>query len=201
MKLYAAAVLALAASALLADRNISTPTAYTLQPGEFRLDYDRDGSDPRSETYAVFGVLPYVEVGLNYVDTPSLSNHAGVNVQYSVVQPYPDLLPGVSVGVLDLFNTTRRGRVVYAAATFQINLVERWTQRERINVTIGAGTNLHGAFFNLYWPMYTHVAFIADHDSRVLSVGIDLEPISGVAFRAVIQDNHPLYGIQIRRIF
>ncbi|MFN8138293.1 MAG: hypothetical protein U0R49_00680 [Fimbriimonadales bacterium] len=185
-----------------ADRVINTPTGYTLQPGEFRLDYHRSGTKFQDQNaYAAVGVIPYLEFGLQYEDFDHARPQATFDAQYSLIQPYPDLLPGVSVGMLDVLNLTERGRVVFLAATFQFNLTESWSYRERINLTIGAGTGLRGAFMSLNWPIYTRLAFIAEHDSRDLSAGFDFEPVAGFGIRALVRNNKPEYGIQIRRIF
>lgn len=202
VRLFGSVLALICFSIALADRTIDTPTGYTLRPGEFRLDYRESGSGLKDrESFGTVGVLPFLELGFDYQAFDKQRSRGTVNAQYSLIQPYPDLLPGISVGVLDILNRTDRGRVIFVAATYQFNLVETWVNHERINLTVGAGTGLRGAFANLYWPLYTHVAFLAEHDSRHFKVGIDLEPVAGLAFRATVQDGLPQFGIQVRRIF
>lgn len=189
-------------SAAHADRVFWTPTGYTLRPGEFRLDYSAMGSDQKEHgAFAVLGVVPFLEFSIRFDDRLAAAPEAGIDFQYSLIQPYPDLFPGISVGVLDAMNATERGTVLFLAATFQINLVEPWVFRERISLTLGGGTKLRGGFFSIHWPLHTNVAFLAEHDSISLTAGFEAEPIAGLALRVSFRDGHPVYGLQVRRIF
>lgn len=179
------------------DWNVDFPTAYTLRSGEARIDYRTISGNSENEWLANFGLLPFLECSIQSGD------NTRVNFQYSITQPYPEVAPGLAVGVLDAFDEGEAGRSLYIAATFQFNIVSNWAKRERANISLGIGTGelRKGAFVGLSLPIFPCTTVLAEFFGKKQTIGLDIELIRGLGFRAMVRDGLPSFAIQFRRLF
>ncbi len=190
--------------AATADRIISMPTAYTIQRGEAKVELMGFGEGLRYGWLRVDAqVLPFVEVQAYGLRMPGDRERFSLNAQYSILQPFPDLIPGVSVGALDITNDGDIGRSAYVALTFVSNVYSDWAEMERISLTLGAGFGGigEGVFVGLHLPMFRRVAFIGEYDTRRITAGFDFEAIRDVGVRLVFRDGQPAIGLQFRNLF
>ncbi len=169
------------------------PTALTLQPNEFRIDYSIRNDSFQDEWKINFGLLPFLEARLTQ------HNSTNVDLQYSITQPFPEVAPGLAVGIRDLTHTPE----FYFAATFQYNIVSTWAKKERATFTFGTGTGKlrKSAFVSASVPIFPKVTLLTEWFGKSQMFGIDFEPIKGIGLRASIQDQLPLFSIQYRRLF
>ncbi|MCH8273999.1 MAG: hypothetical protein IH851_04345 [Armatimonadetes bacterium] len=202
-RVLAACLLVATVTTAHADRVVFLPTGYTLQPGEIRVEFLRETRTPaQTLVYVQAAVMPFLEVQGVWEDLPGSGAAASLNVQYSITQPFPDVLPGVSVGVLDLLGETGAGFSLFTAITWQTGIFSNWATTESANITIGYGTGrFRGAFVALELPMFQGVTFIGEHDSRELIAGLEFEPVNGIALRVLVRERGPLIGVQFRRKF
>ncbi|MCL6623783.1 MAG: hypothetical protein K6T17_04075, partial [Fimbriimonadales bacterium] len=133
---------------LLGDQIFFLPTGYTLQPQEVRFLWLSPTKAQREKVALIgVGVVHNWEVNGLWEEKKSGDKTVSLNIQHSIVQPYPDLFPGISVGVLDLFNETEEGRSFYVAGTWQTLIYTDWATTERGSFTVGVGTKrFRGAF-------------------------------------------------------
>ncbi|MEM4408310.1 MAG: hypothetical protein QXI19_06165 [Candidatus Caldarchaeum sp.] len=169
-------------------------------------------TDSSRERFAIIGVGAIRNWEINGMLKSSQSQFKtfSLNIQHSIVQPYPDLFPGISIGILDLFNETKEGMSLYVAGTWQTNIYTDWATDERGSITIGTGTKrFRGAFVSLYLPIYRRVSLLGEHDSRDLLVGFEFVPIKNtdsskdlwIGLRVVFSNDGTSLGFQLRRSF
>ncbi len=196
---------------LHADQVFFLPTGYTLQPSEVRISWLSQTDAMRKQTAIIgAGITWGWEVNGIWEKSKSQSKTVSLNIQHSIVQPYPDLFPGISVGILDILNETKEGRSFYVAGTWQTNIYTDWATDERGSITVGAGTKrFRGAFVSLYLPLYRRLSLLGEHDSRNLLVGFELIPFQSVkgekdawlGLRVVFSQGGTSLGFQLRRSF
>jgi hypothetical protein len=188
-----------------ADRVIIVPTADTLLWGEARLEYSgRLAHFEEGWARLDAGLGGFFEVQAYYEDLGETSRKRGTfNLQYGVIQPFPDKVPGIAVGVMDVLNETEIGRSLYVAVTWEFNVYSDWAERERATITIGGGVGgLDGrGLVGFSVPLFKHVAAIGDYDTRALTGGLDVEPAEHIGLRLVFREGRPFFGLQLRRLF
>lgn len=186
-----------------ADTIVTTPTAYSLQAGEFQLEYlsyVKDNS--RWFGSLEFSVGSFIEIRATYEDLPASGRAASMDVQYGITQPIPEYAPGLAVGIMDVFDETDRGISPYVAFTSQLNIYSEWAKKERAQFTLGFGIGgIRGLFLNFYLPVFRGISLFGEHDTHARLLGIEVEPAKGLVFRAMSRDSDTLIGIQFRRMF
>ena len=181
----------------IADWTIDFPSAYTLRSGEVRLEYREVSGKSRDEWILNCGILPFFEIRIKSSDAQQ------VDFQYSITQPYPEVAPGIAIGIFDAFDKGETGRSIYVATTFQFNVVADWSKRERGNLTIGIGTGelRKGAFVGVSMPIFPRTILLAEIFKKHQTIGLDLELTKGVGIRAMVRDGIPSFSIQFRRLY
>jgi hypothetical protein len=195
---------ALSFSAAFADRVVSMPSAYAIQKGEAKAEILAFGKDLQFGWIRLDAqVAPFVEVQAFASRLPDQRQAVSLNAQYTIIQPFADLMPGLSVGIFDVTNETEIGRSLYVAATFVSNIYSDWAEAERISLTIGGGIGgmRRGLFVGLQVPMFRHVEFIGEYDTKRITAGIDIEAAPNIGARILFRGGQPMLGLQFRRLF
>lgn len=195
MRPLAVATMVLLPALSSADRLFTIPTAVTLAPGEATTELLYRTGDHRTAGFLQVGLPLFFELGA-MIDEDRLA----LQLQYGLVQPFPEYSPGLAVGVWDVGNDSPSGRGVWIAATWQFNSYADWAQRERVSFTLGGGSGprFRGAFVGLEIPVYTGWNLLMEHDSRLLTFGVGFEPTEHVRFRALVRDGRPAYSFTLR---
>jgi hypothetical protein len=120
------------------------------------------------------------------------------DVGYRKAVGFIDQSPGVMLGVKDALDRTPERRRFYVAVTQKVG-----TDTDvPLEVTIGAATNSrHPVFVGASVPFGEKVHLLAEHDSRKVTLGVELRPIQGVALRALFQPDRTLLSVSLTRRF
>jgi len=189
-----------------ADRLIRIPTGLRLKNGEFRgeLVWPQGKSDP-ARTYLEGGMGRAFEVGLEgqrWRGSRGELLQAGVNLSYQYVVPVPDLIPGISVGVLDLFNHTHDRIGVYGAATWKFIPPLSLFAEDAAEVTLGLGLGRHeGLFFGAALPLGPPLRLLSEYDANRITAGIELRPVLGLQLRWLFFEGGNEIGVSYRTRF
>lgn len=203
-RLLAICLFTLNVAAACADRVVTMPSAYAIQKDEAKAEVLTFGKDLQFGWIRLDAqVIPFVEVQAYASKLPGQRQSVSLNAQYTIIQPFADLMPGLSVGIFDATNETEIGRSLYVAATFVSNIYSDWAEAERISLTIGGGIGglRRGLFVGLQVPMVRHVEFIGEYDTKRITAGIDVEAIPNMGVRILFRGGQPMLGLQFRRLF
>lgn len=191
-----ATVLVLACCAK-ADRLILIPTGNKLPFGKVRAEAiwstrDRD----HVQGFLGAGIGHSFDAELLYENISPNAQVGSFNFAYNYVVPVSDLTPGLSVGVRDALNKTRDGRSFYIASTFRIAPDGLYNENSPPELTIGFGTeSLRGLFVGASLPFTDHFRLLAEHDSFRITAGFEIEPLPGLALRALYRQDETLLSV------
>lgn len=182
------------------DRVVTIPSAYSLQQGEAKAEVIAFGEDLKFGWLRLDArILPFIEMQAYGFRIPGEETRFSFNVQYTLIQPFPDATPAICVGVLDVLNETEFGRSPYIAATLVSNIYSDWADREQISLTIGGIRR--GVFVGVNLPMLKGASFVGEYDTKRITAGFDIEAIRNVGVRVVFRAGEPMIGLQFRRLF
>lgn len=187
-----------------ADRVVTIPSAYAIQEGEAKAELIAFGEGLKFGWMRLDSrVLPFVELQVYGSKMPNETTKFSFNLQYTLIQPFPDATPAICVGLLDALNETEFGRSMYVAVTFVSNIYSDWADREQISLTIGGGIGgiRRGAFVGVNLPVLKHVAFVGEYDTKRITAGLDIEALPNVGVRVLFRGGEPMIGLQFRRLF
>ncbi|MBL8087783.1 MAG: hypothetical protein JNM85_06900 [Chthonomonas sp.] len=118
---------------------------------------------------------------------------ASVDLAYQFLIPFPDAIPGISIGVVDLPNRTRDGRSLYLVATWQFGLQGESNGNVPAELTLGGGTGRYrGLLFGMKLPLTDRFSLTSQHDSRDLRAGFEFQATQELKFRIQFQQNRSL---------
>lgn len=185
------------AAAAVADRLIMIPTGSKLPFGKVRAEFiwstrDRD----HVQGFLGAGIGHSFDAELLYENISPNAQIGSFNFAYNYVVPVTDLTPGLSIGVRDALNKTRDGRSFYLATTFRIAPDGLYNENSPPELTIGFGTeSLRGLFVGASLPFTDHFRLLAEHDSFRMTAGFEIEPLPGVALRALYRQDATLLSV------
>lgn len=127
------------------------------------------------------GIGEAFDMTVVYEDSPGFRDKSSLDFSYNVSDPIVGIGPGVSVGVLDALDKTSDRRAYYFAATFAEGMLGEFNQGTPSESTIGVRFDDRGfrAFAGGTFPFTDSVIFVAEHDSRRFTAGLEFRPIPG----------------------
>lgn len=193
--------LTLAATAS-ADRLLFTPTGSKIRRDSARFELFSVPSRDQAFGWVGYGLGTWWEVELAGESLNAGNITWSGNVAYNFSQPILDTAPGISIGALDLGNDTADGRALYAAFTFWLGNEGTFNQQVPTRFTIGFWSRTTGAAFaNVRLPFTEWFSLMAEHDSRRITAGFELTPVSDASFRVLWRGGDPGIGLTFRRRF
>ncbi len=126
----------------------------------------------------------------------------GVDFSYNYTVPVIDFAPGISFGVQDAANVTRRGRNTYIAVTYRFGNFGEHNQDVPTELTFGFWTRENGLmFFGASLPLSEPLTLLVEHDSDIMTAGIEVSPFKGGAFRMLFHERETLVGLRFFAAF
>lgn len=157
-----------------ADRLFEIPTANKVFRDSIKLRYRSSlGRSDEGLTQAAFGV------GLNMEgEISNLKNRTAISLAYSIVPAVPDNVPGIMIGIRDMLNSAPGSRGAYVAFTFKSNQDGLYNSNTPSEFTLGVGAgSFKGLFVGTRLPITDRFRLIAEHDSRLISAGLEILPL------------------------
>ncbi|MCW5943600.1 MAG: hypothetical protein KIS66_15320 [Fimbriimonadaceae bacterium] len=202
MRHLALAVCLLAAVAVRADRLLFIPTGKKLPQGTVRGEWLFDGGDrERNRFYLGAGITKNIEFEFLTFSPPrsGQSRLDSMNVSYNYVDPVVGFVPGITLGVRDLFDRSE-GRAFFVATTYKIGLDGLYNSDTPAELTLGLGTKPYrGAFVGVTLPFTATFRIIGEHDSRDLRAGFEFKPHRDLAFRWFHQEQGGTWSLSWTR--
>lgn len=174
-----------------AERLIFIPTGDRFLGGEVRLQsFFEDGSSSVRRTYLGFGILKLADLEITEEKRHGQDSQVSFDLSFNYNKPFPDISPGLSIGVQDALDRTVDGRGFYVAMTYQFNNFDAANAETPSELTIGGGTGRYrGAFVGAKLPFTNAVRLVAEHDSMRITAGLELEiPRSGFRAMAAVRN-------------
>jgi hypothetical protein len=182
-----------------ADRLITVPTATKIRLNTIKAEGLWEQSRARTQKYYLgTGITDAIDVELTGERFENHRFRTSLDVAYNYLPPLPGFGPGVSFGVQDAFGVTRDGRRFYLAITTRegdADTVSGWVSLEyTIGMYFGA---ISSPFIGVSIPFTPHVKFLAEHNGRRISAGVEIRPTSDIGLRAVFERKDVLIGAQV----
>ena len=200
---YLALSVALAIScSAFADRLLLIPVGKKIFTNAYRYEILTEPSRDNAQGWIGTGLGHSfdLEVTGESFDSNRVTNSLDFSYNYTV--PIVDFLPGISFGVQDLMNVTRRGRNLYAVTTFRFGNVGRYNQDVPTELTIGFWTRSEGLMFaGVTIPFSESLSVMAEHDGENLTGGFEITPVQGASFRFMYRQNQVLFGFRVQKRF
>lgn len=191
MRLFAVSAVLTLSAFVSAERLIFIPTGDRLFAGEVRAQsFFEDGSIGKRRSYLGVGILKLADLELT--EEKLIGQDASYSFDFSLnyAKPFPDISPGISLGIQDALDRTVDGRGVYLAVTYQFNNFEASNSETPSELTFGGGTGrFRGLFVGVKLPFTNEVRLVAEHDSQRITSGIEIAlPRSGVRVLAAVRN-------------
>jgi len=191
-----ALVAAVLAPMALADRQIFIPIGNKVPFNAFRLEYMLLGRKGDYDAFATFGVTREIEAELQFErigPRPALSTGS---LSYTLFNPVTDTIPGISVGVRDLYNRTQFGRFAYLAATYRIGTEgEMGADFMDVHLGLGYGHDVF-PFVGVTIPLSQQLSLIGEHDGTQPTGAVQLQPHPGLQVRWIAREHQTIWSFR-----
>lgn len=179
-----------------ADRLIVVPVATKLLYRMYRLEVRTDGDD-RTWTHVGVGLTREMEVEFQ-MERLSPNRWVGtLDFAYNFMVPIVDTVPGVSVGLRDVFDRTGEGRFGYLALTQRIGLDGDYNSSTPMEVTLGAKFGRRSSpFVGVSLPLTWQFRALAEHDGRFLRAGFEYRASPNFALRWATEEQGPTWSLR-----
>lgn len=178
-----------------ADTLINIPTGRKVPYRVVRFEVRFDTSNVRQfETSVDWGIDTSFDTHLVYEDRDGQRRVVSGNIGYNYVAPITGISPGISVGLLDVGNRSREGRRAYAAMTYRVGGADLFNP---VELSFGASFGIRPiGFIGLAFPFSEEVRFLAEHDGRKVSAGLEYKPTDSLALRWLVEDSRPQLAVR-----
>ena len=169
----------LLASFANAERLLFIPTGDKLRNDQIQFEsWASKGNFKNRISFVGIGILDSMDFELRDEYGSFGKNRTSFDFSYNFFVPFPDVSPGISLGVQDILGNTQDGRSIFLAATWKINQDSPLNANSPIEVTLGGGTGRYrGAFFGARMPFTDGFRLLTEHDSRKLRLGFEIVPL------------------------
>lgn len=182
-----------------ADRIVFVPTGSKLLLRMMRVEFLTDLTRNRETNRFSLGYGLTKEIEAEFIlDRIAPNARLGtMNLSYTYLGPIVDTSPGVSIGVQDVMDRTREGRLYYIAFTYRFGLDGRYNSGVPLELTLGGGFGDRGGLFTgVVIPLTWQFRGFAEHDSRRITAGFEFRPIRGVGLRLMWRDRDPMASVR-----
>jgi hypothetical protein len=189
------------AAASWGERLFRIPTGFILSKGEFRLEFDSPfHSSQIHHEWLQYGITDHFELQMSSDSGPGIDSRQGLDIAYNILPPILEELPGISLGVRDLFDRTDQGRSYYLVTTFRTALENSPAGEKQLFLHFGYGVGgIKGVFVGLDLPLANNLSVQAEHDSRQISAGLLWNPAKALGIRLFMQDQRAAWGVTFSR--
>lgn len=190
--------LMLIAGSASAERLVFLPTGERYADGEVRTEWLIEGNALGNRYgFVGFGFLNSFSGEIRFENGRNTRRDTtSFDLSYNLLPAIPDAGFGISVGVLDVTNQSRKGRSGFVALTARFNNFESYNSRTSADLTIGLGTGrFDGIFIATRIPIVDAVRLLAEHDSQDLLFGLEFAPMENLKVRWVNQRRETLLGL------
>lgn len=183
-------------AAAIADRLIVVPIATKLLYRMYRLEVRTDGDD-KTWTHIGVGLTREIEAEFQ-MERLSANRWVGtLDVAYNYMVPIVDTVPGVSIGMRDLFDRTEEGRFAYLAFTQRLGLDGEFNSHTPMEVTLGAKFGRRSSpFVGVSIPFTWQFRGLAEHDGRFLRAGFEYRASTNFSLRWVTEERGPSWSLR-----
>lgn len=202
VRLTALFVIALMTSVAFADRLIMIPTGKKILSGGLRYEILTLSGKDSTLGWVGAGIGQSYDFEITGESYDSNRVTTSLDMSYNYTVPVTDFAPGVSFGVQDVRNVTRRGRNAYLAVTYRFGNYGEHNQDVPTELTFGFWTRHKGLMFvGASLPLSEPLSLVMEHDSEQLSAGFDLSPFRGGSFRAMFRAHETVIGLRFFAAF
>ena len=191
-----AVIAAALARAAFADRQIFIPIGNKVPFRSFRLDYLSLDGKGDYDAFATLGLTKEIEAELEFERIGPRPVLGTGSLSYTFINPVTDTIPGVSVGVRDLYNRTQFGRFGYFATTYRIG-TEGEMGADFMDVHLGVG---YGRYFfpfvGAMLPLSPQFAVMAEHDGKQPTAALQLTPHPGLQVRWIAREHQTMWSLR-----
>ena len=167
-----------------AERLFNIPTASKTKIGDYKFGVRYNQHRFKDyEGQIGFGISDSIDAEAT---TERIGNRttSSMNLSYNLLTAFPDLAPGLSIGLRDILDNSRQGRSAYFAFTFKVNQFGTYNQNTPLEVTIGAATGgMDGMFFGAMIPFVDQFRLIAEHDTLGMQAGLEIRPTKDLSIQ------------------
>lgn len=193
----AAVCLAMAVCVARADRLLRMPTAFTIgfrsASVEFAVEPDKPGHE---RTWLQLGLTDRLELRSEISNPPFAPPIGTLDAEYNLYEVVPGLLPGLSVGVSDLFGQTPRGVGFYAVMTQTLIIEGRNSTGRDFVFHLGVGFGgIRGLMVGFELPVSPSMSLVVEHDSWEVNAAIQWQPIKNLRLRGVAFERRLHIGV------
>ncbi len=169
-----------------ADRVIEMPTGRLLYPQFFKVELGVLRTDRTRERWLLNWRLgDYLE--LSAVQTGQGSRADLVGVQVNLYPEIAGYTPGLSVGVVDLFDRTASGRGYYLALSYSVPTLGETPLDHDLRFHLGVGfEGMPPLFVGFEIPLTNQLFILAEHTGRNMNAAFVWQPIPQLQLRASI---------------
>lgn len=203
MKLLIVGLTACLAMGALADRLLRIPTASLLDQREGKFEFAYLGGDSRRNfEWLQWGVTDRFELqGFRETDETHRAIST-IDAEWNVLPLVPAYIPGISVGVRDVFGESALGTGFYVAITHHLILEGQNPLGRDFLLHLGYGFgSIRGLVFGFELPLTNNITFLAEHDSRQVNAALEWAPVSSVRLRGYMLDSRLHLGIVLQNRF
>jgi len=199
-------MLGLAALALphaaFADRQIFIPIGDKVPFESFRLEYLLlDGRKHDYDAFATLGISKELEAELQLERIGPSPTLGTASFSYTFFNPVTDTIPGISIGVRDIYNRTQFGRFWYLASTFRLGTLGEMGA-DTMDVHLGLGYSQRAfPFVGARLPLSQQIHLLAEHDGFQPSGAIEIQPHPGIQFRWIAREHQTLWSLRLAARF
>ncbi len=191
MRFTLIAIVIVAAQFAQADRTIFLPNARKYGAKQLYTELNWSNVNRKSIGYVGIGLGQSFEGELQLDRTRTKDWLGSFNFAFNYLEPLKDILPGIAVGIRDVFNQHPDGRSLYVALTFA-NSTDSYAP---VEVTLGAMTGpSSGGFVGIMIPFSEVLTVSAEADRRRITTGFALTPMRGLKARIMLRQNETLWG-------
>lgn len=189
---------ALACAWAYADRVIEIPTGRLLYPQSFKVELGLVHTDRSRERWQVnWRVSDYIELSAARSGFAGSTELAGVQV--NLYPEIPNYTPGVSVGVVDLFDRSVNGRGYYLALSYSVPTLGETPLDYDLRVHLGIGFKGMPPFFiGFEIPLTNHFFALAEHTGRDINAALVWQPVPQLQLRASIIQNRTSWSLLLQ---
>ncbi|OYT71745.1 MAG: hypothetical protein CFK49_01325 [Armatimonadetes bacterium JP3_11] len=185
-------------SVACADRLIEIPTGKLIYPERLTVEAGfLTGTPERERVLVNFRVGGLLEI---QGARTGFENRLEVyGLQYSVYPEIPSYAPGISIGVLDMFDRTAQGRGYYVALSYSIAALGQTPLDHDLRVHLGFGwEGMSGFFVGFDVPLTNQIFLRAEHTGSHINAALAWRPTNQVELRGSVIRERTCWSIMIR---
>ena len=149
-----------------------------------------------------FGLDANFDASVRFSNQAGESHVTSLDLAYNYISPITDIVPGISIGVMDAPNVTAKGRRFFTAITFRSSKSDEGSSLNPSEATLGFTAGSHSAgFVGVMLPVSNTFHLLVEHDGWAINSGLELRPADNLAVRWLVMDRRAAVSLQTWKKF